>query len=470
MPFLAWRNLDEEAVARWAESTVRVPGADLYVEPVRVYPLESVGAHLIGYVGRAEETQEPAAPYHFYLPEMEGRCGIERAFNADLAGEAGGRLIRVDASGFKYDDVAERDPKSGRDIALTIDVGFQRLTEDVLRGERGAAVVLDPRNGDVLAMASAPSFDPNAFSPRISAAALERMRTDRDKPFVNRAISGVYPAGSIFKPVVAFAALMSGRIGPDTVFECPGYLSLGEARIRCWQESGHGPLSLRKAIEQSCNCYFCQAGLQCGYQRICHMAASLGLGRRTHIEIGPEASGLLPSADWKMDVYRDGWRRGDTCNLSIGQGALSVTPLQMAVVAAALANGGFVFRPRLVRESGPAGEVVNRLAWPREATALVRGGMLDVVHGASGSGRRALVDGVTIAGKTGTAEYGPRSRRKKCAWMIAFAPFEAPRYAVALVIEDSISGGRTAAPKVSTLMRGVFEMDGTLAAGGRGAG
>jgi len=470
LPFLVWKNIDRGTLARWAESNVTFPGVDVYVEPIRTYPHGSLAAHLLGYVGRLAPEQDLEKPYDFYIPEMEGKNGVEQTFNDVLAGLAGGRLIRVDASGFRHkDEKGGREPWSGDSIILAIDYRIQRIAEGLLAGEKGAVVVIDPRNGDVLAMASCPSFDPNSFSPGMSETEFDRLKADKGKPFFNRAISGCYPPGSTFKLMVAIAALENGRAKGNTVFNCPGYFQLGGTRFRCWRGSGHGRMGMRRALKQSCNAYFCQLGLKSGYQCIYHMADAVGFGRTTGIALEFESAGLLPDNAWKVRVHGDAWRSGDTCNLSIGQGALSVTAVQMAVFTAAIANEGYVYRPRIVlnrkdeagrKEQVTKGEIANRMGWSPETMRVVRGGMHDVIHADTGTGKRAKVPGVEMAGKTGTAEYGPRSERKKYAWMIVFAPFKDPRYAAVVVIEDALSAGVTAAPRIKHLMQGIFMLEG----------
>lgn len=457
LPFLAWKDLDQATLARWAESGVRLPGTDEYIEPVRIYPNGKLGAHVLGYIGKADPPDDPTVSYHYYMPELVGKYGVEEAINGELAGLAGGALIRVDASGFKHEmEEGGREPWSGNDVFLTLDSRIQKAAEDALEGEMGAVVVLDPRNGDILAMASSPSFDPNSFSPAISSSEWGRLNGDRRRPMFNRALTGAYPPGSTFKPLVAIAALENDRASPGTMFQCDGYFQLGGVRFRCWKRSGHGLIDMRKAIEQSCNAYFCQLGLECGYDRIYHMAEAVGFGHKLGVEINAEEPGLLPGNAWKLKTFDDAWRKGDTCNVSIGQGALLATPLQMASFAAAIANGGFVYRPRLILGENPSedrqGELLNNMRWSAETMRVVRGGMYDVVQAETGTGKRAKLDGCEMGGKTGTAEYGPKEDRKKHAWMLAFAPFDNPRFAVAIVVENGVSGGVTAAPRVKQIM------------------
>lgn len=460
MPFLAWRDISPEALARWCERGGAVRGVDIYVQPVREYPAGVSLSHVLGYVGRAEPDPDELEEFHYYMPDIDGKAGIERSMNAALEGQAGGRLLRVDASGFKHDVISEKPPREGRSIRLTVDLEIQRAAEAALGEDRAAVVVLDPRNGDVLAMASAPGYDPNAFCPSISQPEWKKLNTDENRPLFNRAIAGTYPPGSIFKPVVAMAALENGRALPSTEYNCPGYFQIGTARpIRCWYELGHGTLALRKAIEQSCNSYFCQLGLAAGYERIYHTAAALGFGRRTGIELPAEAAGRLPDDEWKQRVMRDRWRPGDTCNASIGQGFIAATPLQLASLMATFANGGTVYRPRLVAKEGEPGEVVNEMNWSGTSLLALRSGMYDVVQAPTGTGRFGRIEGVEMAGKTGTAEYGQTANIQRHTWMTVFAPYTGARYAMAMVVEDGVSGGRTVAPRIQALMTRVFQIE-----------
>lgn len=474
LPLLAWRDLDAAAQARWAEHSREFPGIDLYVEPVRTNLYGALAAHVLGYVGRSDPRPNAEEQYHYYLPQMEGKAGVEKAFNAELSGVPGGRLIRVDVSGYRHKGSEEEEevklPVAGDDIYLTLDLRIQRIAERVLNGKVGSAVVLDPRNGEILAMASFPQYDLNAFYPSISAAEWRTLNSDEDRPLLNRAVTGQYPPGSTFKPLVAITALENRRVSPADSFDCPGSFTQGSQVFRCWNPRGHGRVQLRKSIEQSCNVAFCQVGLQCGHEALYHMAEAVGFGRRCGVELPGEMPGLLPDAEWKNWRFGEGWRSGDTCNLSIGQGWLLATPLQMAMFVAALANGGCVYRPTVLLRRGSgtglasdilqgrsAGQLVTRMPWSPETMKVVRGGMLDAVQDENGTGKRARVAGVLMGGKTGTAEYGPRSARRKHAWMIAFVPYDEPRYAISVVVEDAVSGGVDAAPMVRQLVAGILE-------------
>ncbi len=484
LPLLAWQDVDDRTLARFAEEFANNPGMDIYVQPERIYPNGSLASHVLGYVGR-EKPAETNELFHYNVLGMKGRAGIEASMDAVLAGTPGGKLITVDVSGYRHGESIARPSRPGRDIHLTIDAGLQAKLEHLIGDRRGAAVAVDPRNGDILALASEPAFDPNALSPSVPPALWRALMDNKDRPLLNRAISGTYPPGSVFKPCVALAALEAG-VSPNISYSCNGVFTLGNMHLRCSSTYGHGDnLSLRYAIEQSCNPFFCSLGTHIGIETIDAFAAKMGFGRRTGIPLGGEREGLLPTPEWKSRVRHDGWRAGDTANLSIGQGLLLATPLQIAMYAAALANGGTLRRPRLVAGEAamqnaqctmhnadidqsndatnqrtndatdkPSNRQTVKPSNPSSDNAfrIVRGGMYDVVNAPRGTGRRAKVPGLKIAAKTGTAEYGSRANRRKHTWMIAFAPFDNPTIALAILIEDGDSGGRTVAPLIRSAL------------------
>jgi len=453
MPLLAWRDVSEEVVARWAEEIGSFPGVDIFVQPERSYPFNGIAAHVLGYVKRDKPKSLPGQRIHFYLPEMIGRSGLEQYYNDRLTGICGGRLIRVDARGYKH-AVWEGTPAvDGQDIKTTLDIRVQSVLEGALIDKRGAGVVIDTRNGDILAMASAPGFDLNEFVPAPSVAVWNRLNTDDQRPMFNRALQGTYAPGSTFKPVTALAALTTGKITTDEIMHCDGAFKLGTMRIRCWNTYGHGDIALRKAIEQSCNVFFCELGHRMGYDLIHNMAEAMGLGVKTGIDLPYEASGLLPTDQWKRENMHEPWRPGDTCQIAIGQSMLLTTPLQMAVLTSVLANRGQLFRPRLVADDAQ-GILVRELNVPRATIDLVRDGMHDVAN--LGTGRRVRVRGTEVAAKTGTAEYISGGERKKNTWVTAFAPFDQPRVAIAVVVEDGISGGYTVAPIIHDVLAEIF--------------
>ncbi|MFZ4394136.1 MAG: penicillin-binding protein 2 [Kiritimatiellia bacterium] len=464
LPLIAWEHLSDISLARFVECRRNFPGVDVFVQPERCYPFGRMAAHLLGRVGRNTElaTEARAEDYQYHLPGLKGIGGLEQEYNDLLCGLPGGQQIRVDAVGYRRDEWTAREPVPGRDLNLTIDSEIQLSLDHVLAGVRGAGVVLDPRNGDILAMASAPSLDPNVLSPAPSPDVWQALRDDPDRPLINRAIAGCYPPGSTFKPFVALAAQTLGNRPPTTTYICDGTFQLGNRIIHCAHGEQHGTVDMRKAIEVSCNVYFCNLARDMGYEAIWTVAQQVGIGRRSGIDLPGETAGLLPSEQWKTDRQLEPWSAGDTCNVAIGQGSLQVSPLQMAVATAALANGGRVLRPR-IRRGVPEGEVVSRTGWPAAAIALVQEGMQDVVSGEAGTGRRARIAGIQVAAKTGTAEYRVDGAPKKYGWMISFAPAEAPRVVVVMVVEEALTGGLTVGPRLQRVLQTIFARE--IAAG-----
>lgn len=467
LPLIAWEHLDDTALARFVECRRAFPGVDVFVQPERLYPQGSLAAHVLGRAGRDADlaSEARAEDYHYHLPGLKGRGGVENEYDDLLCGLPGGQLIRVDATGCRHDEWTARQPVPGHDLSLTIDSEIQSSLEGALAGVRGAGVVIDPRNGDILAMASSPTFDPNTLSPAPTPAVWRALLEDPDRPLPNRAISGCYPPGSIFKPFVALAAQNLGNMPSTTTYLCDGTFQLGARTIHCAHGERHGTVDMRKAIEVSCNVYFCSLARDLGYEAIWTVAQQVGIGRRTGIDLPGETRGLLPSSDWKQARTREPWSAGDTCNIAIGQGSLQVSPLQMAVATATLANGGKVLRPRIKRGSSFEGDVVGTLEWPAAALEVVRSGMRDVVSGEEGTGHRAAVSGVSVAAKTGTAEYRADGLPKKYGWMISFAPIEAPRVVVVMVVEEAQTGGLTVGPRLKRVLLTIFASE--IAAGGR---
>ena len=490
LPLMAWQNIDEETMARWADHCSDLAGTDIYCKADRDYPAGETFAHLIGFTLEADATREEAGErVHFDLRGIEGKKGLEGTYNELLEGKPGSRLVQVDVSGFRYRDMQTRPPQPGGDLQLTIDANIQRFAVEALamrqNGEnneepvRGAVVVMDPNNGDVLAMASSPTFDPNAYM-RSKSYRQSLMKDPSSRTF-HRAVFGQYPPGSTFKPIASLGVLKEHPEYWKTTHECKNPYSVGNRRMKCWVHSRHqehGKLKLREALMHSCNVYLFEMAQAAGYDPIHHMAGEFGLGR--YAGLFPNLEEEPANLELKYGNLPDKAVNAiDLCNLSIGQGALTASPLQMAMAVAAIANGGTLYRPRLVKKwrNGPNTDYLDNPTWvnnridvPIEALERVRGGMYDVVQHPNGTARKAGVSGVDIAGKTGSAQF-----RKKVdgevvdsvyAWMISYAPFNFPRYAVAFIIEDGVSGGNTIGPRLSALYRNLFEYDGTLSSSG----
>jgi penicillin-binding protein 2 len=463
LPLVLWNDIGPVQIARLAERGCDIPGVDIYTQATRTYPYSPYTSHLLGYVGRADsDAMKGEESYSYYLPEMTGRAGLEKLFDPFLRGEAGGMLVQIDVSGYRHGELAHRAPKAGGDLRLTLDMEVQLLAHKALGAHRGAVVVLDPNNGDVLAMLSAPGFDANGFVPYINMADWKALSEDRNKPLLNRAVAGVYPPGSIFKPLVGLAAATANPNAAHTVYDSPAVFHIGGRTVHT---TGHGEVDMRDALKFSANVYFFKTALACGPDLIIQQAIAAGLGQKTGVEVEFERSGTVPDKKWQ-DENKTGWSDGDTCNLAIGQGYVAVTPVQMAMVTATIANGGYLYRPRMVQAYRPPGAAdyvlnpgqrIGKMNWSEAALAVVHNGMHDVIMAKDGTGRRAAVEGFDFAGKTGTAEYGVKGEGSKHTWMIAFAPFDNPRYAVAMLVEDGDSGGQTVGPCMKVLMEGLYE-------------
>lgn len=468
LPLIAWEHVNDAMLARLTDSRERFPGVDVFVQPERFYPQGNIAAHVLGFVGRGDLSDAArSGDYQYHLEGMKGRGGVEREYDERLCGLPGGQLIRVDAVGYRHDEWLGRQPVPGQDIELTLDLRVQTVMEQALSDVRGAGVVLDPRNGEVLALASAPTFNPNDLSPAPSPRKWHDLINDLSRPLLNRAISGGYPPGSTFKPFVALAAQARGHVSPATTHVCEGTFWLGNRAIHCANGECHGTVDLRKAIEVSCNVYFCTLARDIGFDGIQAIAEQAGFGRRTGLDLPGETTGLLPTPEWKQSHYNERWSVGDTCNTAIGQGMLVVSPLQMAVAVGAVATGGTLVRPHVLRRPPTAADIAGHADWPTQALEVVRGGMLDVVSGEEGTGHRARVAGVNVAAKTGTAQYRTEEGPRKYGWMIAFAPAEAPRVALAMVVEEAQTGGLTVGPRLQRVLLAIFGDE--IAAGKAGA-
>jgi len=476
VPFLYAEDLDFDAMARFAEHKVDLAGVNLTVRPVRRYVYGALGAHLFGYVGTPENIdKEDAARFNFYQPDTEGKAQLEMMFDSDLKGEAGARLLQRNAKGVIEGEAGTNPPKQGDNIQLTIDVRIQYIVEEALRSVgRAAAVVVDPNNGDILAMASVPSYDPNSFIPSISASDWNALTSDPTDPLVNRAL-GAYAPGSTYKLTTSLAGIRAGI--EDRRFNCGGGVQYGDKFMACWigtQKKGgsHGVIGLEQALQVSCNGFFYQFGNAAGIDQIVAVGNMLGLGQKTGIPLTGESSGILPGPEWMAAARpRERWSRGQTANVSIGQGSVLTTPLQMAMVVSTVANRGTSFYPRLVNKVVAADGTLIRQdpvkvraqladgALPPEKIDIVRRGMWDVVNRDGGTARAARIRNYEVAGKTGTAQFWRGSIKDNHTWFVAFAPFENPRYAIAVLVQGAQSGGGVAAPIAAKILSDIFKME-----------
>jgi penicillin-binding protein 2 len=478
-------DLSEDGRARVESHLFALPGVLTDALPRRHYVEGDLAAHLLGALGEVRREQLATREYADYRSgEVVGQSGLESLMQAQLRGRAGGRNLVVDVAGRVIEVLDEVRPTAGGRVVLTLDLDLQRAAEqaflpDVLGGppRMGALVALDPRNGDVLALVSKPSYDPNAFAGGVDPETWKRLTRDPHKPLQHRALAGQYPPGSTYKALVAAAALEEGVIHPAHKVYCPGSFTLGRRSYRCWKKEGHGEVDLRRALIESCDVYFYRAGLALGVDRLAFFARGFGLGKRSGIPLSGEAAGLVPTSAWKQNRFREKWMLGETVSVSIGQGFDLVTPLQLAVAYGAIATGN-VMTPRLVQGTtdeegnpvpGPAPHVRGTAPVSPAHLERVRAALEGVVGEPRGTGGRSRVPGVRVAGKTGTAqvvglqhtegidEAEIELRHRDHAWFAAFAPVEAPEIVVAVLVEHGGHGGSAAAPIAQKVLARYFE-------------
>ena len=461
------RNAPFEVRAAVEETREEVPGIEVLVEPLRHYAHGTLAAHLLGYAGEINDTEiDSLTTLGYRSGDLIGRTGVERSYEEVLRGEDGAEFVVVNAGGQRVSTLSEGPPRlpvPGHDIVLTLDLTVQQALEEAMEGvERGAAVAIDPRDGGILAMVSRPAFDPNEFSMGISFERWREMMGGGANPLLDRAIQGVYPPGSTFKPVSMLAALSAGIVRPETrLAPCYGHYAFGGRTFMCWKHEGHGSLDFIEALQNSCDIYFYQIGPRLGLDRLESMARSLGLGERTGIDLPQEKKGLVPSRAWYDRRWGAGkMRPGLMLNLIIGQGELLTTPLQLAQMIAQVARDGQPVQPHVVKEVRGIGAYAStRPPRPRtqagpEVWQAVRTALERVVE--SGTATAAKVPGVAVAGKTGTAQ-NPHGRDH--ALFVCYAPADHPTIAMAIVVENGGHGGSTCAPKAAHVLRAMFLPD-----------
>lgn len=430
------------------------PGLSIDVDVSREYLYGSAGAHLIGYLGKPTPAQVQDPGFRDVPPDaFIGQWGVERLFDKELRGTPGERVIEVDALGRELRLLQEKPPVRGEDVSLAIDINLQREADAAFGEKTGALVALKPDTGEVLALTSRPSFDPNVFARGISVRQWEELLKSGRQPLLNRALQSQYPPGSTFKIVTALAALEEGVLTPDTKTTCRGGLSYGRWHFGCWQKNGHGTLSLHRAIVESCDVYFYEAGRKLGIDRVAAYARELGLGSEVGVSLVKERRGLIPDTKWKQEKRNQPWYLGETFNASIGQGYVATTPLQMAQMTGIMANGGSVYSPSLLLLRDRP-EPVRRLNIKPGTFAEINRALFGVVNEPGGTGLHARSALAQVCGKTGTAQvvglkrdskYLPELQRDH-AWFVSFAPFEKPEIALAVMVEHGGHGGGAAAP------------------------
>jgi penicillin-binding protein 2 len=473
------KDVDWTTVVAVETHQLDLPGITLRARPRRNYTDGPMDAHVLGYLGEIGPKQLKNLKAEGYeLGDEIGQYGLEKKWEQYLRGKGGGQQVEVDALGRRVRVLSEVISGPGYTVHLTLDRQLQQTAYEALQGKEGTIVVLDVHSGAILAMASTPAFDPNAFARGINTDEWRALVTDRLRPLSNRAIQGQYPPGSAFKIVMAIAGLEEEAIQPDAKISDPGYFPFGNRVFRDWKKGGHGLVDLHRAIVESCDTYFYQLGMRLGIDKIAKWARAFGLGEKSGVLLDDEKNGLVPDTAWKRKRYRQPWYPGETPSVAIGQGYLTVTPLQLANMMAAVANGGTLYRPRLVSrvesiegqrvyEQGP--EVIRTIALKPDTLTRVHNALTDVVQSAAGTGKAARSPIVALAGKTGTAQVVEMKSaylkteqlayfNRDHAWFVAYAPADKPQIAIAVLIEHGGHGGDAAAPMAKKVAEKYVEL------------
>lgn len=480
VPVTVAENLTWEEFARVNVYAPDLPGIQPDIGETRAYPYGGKMAHVVGYVGAVSERDLTGDPL-LELPGFRvGKSGIERTREEYLRGKAGVSRVEVNAFGRVIRELNRREGQPGEDLRLSLDAELQNHMMDLLGDESASAVVMDIHSGEVLGLASTPGFDPQAFNIGLTQQAWTDLTGDPRNPLMNKAIAGQYPPGSTFKMIVAMAALDAGLVSPEQKIFCSGHVDLGNQRFHCWKRTGHGNMEMLDAIEQSCDVYFYDIAKRVGIDRIAETARHFGLGVETGIEIPAERKGLMPTREWKKARTGEAWQQGETLVAGIGQGFVLITPLQLAVMTARIANGGFAVKPRLIMDSPESGETVTepeRMPIGRNALQLVVEAMRRVSNVPTGTAFAARIKDTSMAlsGKTGTSQVRRITRAERenrvlrndelpweqrdHALFVAFAPTSAPRYAVSVVVEHGGSGSSAAAPLARDILIKVQELE-----------
>lgn len=471
------RDVDWPSVVAVETRRLDLPGVAVSVRARRSYLTDEMTAHLLGYLGEVNAGQLQQLRKRGYRQGDEiGQSGLEKRWEWQLAGRSGVEKVEVNATGRKVRMIDRLNATPGHDIELTLDMKVQRVAYDALRDKEGAIVVLEVDTGAVVAMVSSPAFDPNWFARGLTSGEWRQLTDNEETPLHNRALQGQFPPGSTFKIVTALAALEEGVISPDRRLFCGASYEVGNRVLRCWNKHGHGHVNMHDALVQSCDVYFYRLAQRLGVDKIARYARGFGFGAPTGIELDGESPGLVPDRAWKKRRFGTPWYPGETPMVAIGQGFLGVTPLQMASLAATVANGGTVYRPWFVRRVlSPEGQVMEEYGPVRKTAldlkdrslAVVRRALFDVVHHQRGTGKRARSGMVEVAGKTGTAQvvqmpgevvksedlpYPVRDH----AWFVAYAPAGDPEIAVATLVEHGGHGGAAAAPITREVIEAYF--------------
>jgi penicillin-binding protein 2 len=481
VPVKLERNISRDKLAVVETNSLDLPGVVIDIIPVRKYIYGEMMSHILGYVGEISDVEINKDSYGQYrLGDITGKLGVEKQMDRYLKGERGGEQIEVNVNGRQLDVLGRVEPVSGYNVMLTIDAELQKICWEAFQKKAGAVIVMDPRDGSILAMVSKPSFDPNLFKRGISNENWEKLLNNSLCPMQNKAISGQYPPGSTYKPVVAAAALEEGLITPDATFYCNGTYRLGNRTYRCWKKHGHGEISLHRAIVESCDVYFYNVGKLVGVDKLAEYSKGFGFGNSTGVQFPGEKKGLVPTKGWKLDKWKEPWQMGETISLSIGQGFVLLTPLQLIRAYCALANGGILYKPQLIKKiKTEKGQIIKEFFPEVQSFIPVSKGNIEILDNAlwgvvnepHGTGWALKGKERDVCGKTGTAQVigMPQDKEKPDmkevpykyrdhALFVCFAPYKDPEVAVVVIVEHGGHGGSAAAPIARKIIDGYFEL------------
>jgi penicillin-binding protein 2 len=481
IPIRLAENIEWDKVAYIENNRMDMPGIKIEVVPQRVYHYGNLASHMIGYLAEISKEDLTDAETDIYRPgDMTGKMGLERLREKDLRGEKGREYMEVNSLGFEQRNLKGLEPLPGSDIQLTLDVDLQQAAEKIMMDENksGAVVAVEVNTGRLLLVASSPVLDLSKFLGGISSKNWKEMLDNPHHPLINKTVQGQYPPASTYKIVTALAGLAEGIITPDSTVYCPGSYRFGNRSYRCWKyKGGHGTVNLKRALSESCDVYFYHLGQRLGVNRLANYASHLGLGKKTGVEIEHEKSGLIPTSEWKLKRYGKPWQDGETLSVAIGQGFNLVTPLQLAMMTAAVANGGRLYKPSIIETvRDPDGHIVERFkateldhfTGQERALHLLKEGLIEAVNGRRGTSTKARLNGITVAGKTGTAQVVRIKQYKHLkeenipykyrdhAWFTCFAPAENPEIAVTVLVEHGLHGGSAAAPIAKAVLEKYF--------------
>ena len=474
-PIVLASNISRDQMEIVEENRLRLPGVEIEMKPVREYSGGVLAAHLLGYIGEVSEDELNNKGYEDYNPgDYIGKNGIERSWEQELHGNDGGRQLEVDARGRVLRIISETYPAVGNSVVLTIDFNVQQQAELAFGDQAGAAVAMDVNTGEILAFVSNPGFDPALFSGKLPAEKWQEYLEDKRHPLENKALTGQYPPGSTFKIITALAGLEAGKINESTSVNCSGSFDLGTSTFKCWNKRGHGTTSLKKSLRESCDVYYYQLGEQLGVDLIAATAKKFMLGSPLGIGMNFEKPGMIPTAEWKQKRFGKRWYHGETLPVAIGQGYVLMTPIQMASMIATVANEGTIYRPRLVKRIVDADgkllkefrtETLGSTGISADKFRLIKQGLYSVVNDAGGTGAAARLGDIKVAGKTGTSQVvklrdskqGTPYKYRDHALFVAFAPYDKPEIAVAVVVEHGEHGGSAAAPIAGRILRAWFD-------------